>query len=118
MLDDDRDQFPLVRGLGDQFLDLVDDHAGICLVFEMSHPGLSFGMVAGGPEKQHFRPGRRIAYLGQKRRRIESLRIDRNPTPYSCRFHRLGVYGAPPILYLRSLPCAYCQVPAPTDSDV
>ena len=110
--DDYRDQFPFLRSLGDQFLELVDDHAGIRLIFEMSHPGLTFGMVAGGPEKQHFRTGRWIAYLCEKRRRIESLRYDRNPAPYSCPFHRLGVYGAPPILYLRSLSPAYYQVPA------
>lgn len=40
MLDDDRHQFPFVLSLGDQFLELVDDDAGIRLVFEMSDSGL------------------------------------------------------------------------------
>ena len=108
MLDGDRHQLPLVLGFGDQFLDFVDDHAGIRFVFEVGDSGLPLGMVAGRPEKEHYRPGRWITYLRQESGWVEGLGYDRNSSPYCCPFHRLEVYGAPPILYLRSSSGCLC----------
>ena len=111
VLNYDRNQLPLARSFGDEFLELVDDDAVICLVFEMSDSGLPLRMVAGGPEKEHHRTCRRVTYFRQESGRIESFEYDRDSFPYCWPFHRLGVYGAPPILYfafLASPLAAFC----------
>ena len=71
-------------------------------------------MVAGSPQKEHYRTCRWIAHLHQESARVNGPGYDRNPSPYSCPFHRLEVYGVPPILYLTPyclLPTAYCLLP-------